>query len=307
MYHFCGQTRSHIITMIQLLFSAIGLVCIAPLAIPIVFILSTLWLLFFGITAIYVGCQFGWAIWKASLWFVLTRIIEWIPFLLERERNKIHERVNVFFGYCRDCHNPRTSTTTTTPTTLVKPHLTTGITSQEWLHRNASVGSMSTYTVGDLENLDGWLNDEDDTEALYMARRGTFIQPSFDGPSLDYSSTRNRRYSSNSPVISRTPSRAPTPSSYTAFADSMRPPSRETSGFFGASPATPYRGAPTTPSTEMQYFQLPQISPISLQGRRPSNSTIFHRRNNHSTTSFGSVPEEMTESKTDGSNNGTRS
>ncbi|KAF2160880.1 hypothetical protein M409DRAFT_28760 [Zasmidium cellare ATCC 36951] len=299
MYLSRGQLRIDSATMLQLVLSLLGLIIIAPVAIPIAIAILGISFFCLAVTVVAISLAISWDMFKNSIWILANTAIDSTPFLLEREQNTAHEYLNLFFGYARDCHKPERATPTPHPTTPLKPHLANGMTSQEWMSRNASIASLTTCTARDLENADSWINDEDDCEALYMARRSSIVQPSFDAPVYD--TPRSRRASkAGSPEASRPPSRAPTPSTYTGFADSMRPPSRNGSGFFNSSPVTPLRGYSATSATEFQYFQIQPTSPISLHGRRPSWSPMMHRRNNQSTTSFGSVPEEMTEERTDG-------
>ncbi|KAK4505947.1 hypothetical protein PRZ48_003912 [Zasmidium cellare] len=299
MYLYRGQNRVSFATMLQLALYLLGLIVIAPVAIPIAIAIVGISFFCLSVTVVVIGLAFFWDIFRSSIWLLINSAIDSIPFLLEREQNVAHEWLNVLLGYPRDCHRPDRATSTPHPTTPVKPHLANGMTSHEWMSQNASVASLTTPTPRDFENTDSWINDEDDSEALFMVRRGSIVQPSFDAPTFDTLPRSRRPSKTGSPEASRPPSRAPTPSTYTGFADSMRPPSRNGSGFFNSSPVTPLRGYSN--SSDSQYFQIQPTSPISLHGRRPSWSPIMHRRNNQSTTSFGSVPEEMMETKTVGS------
>lgn len=293
--------------MLKLLFSLLGLITIAPLAIPIAFAIFGVSLLCLSVTVVAISITYGWSIFKACVWFFVNIAINSIPFLLERERKVAHESLNVLLGYSIDCHDPERAPVTPDPSTPLKPHLMDSMTSHQWLSRNASIASIATNTAMDFENADTWIHDDDDSEALYMARRRSILQPSFDAPTFDTVSRSRRNSRASSPEASRPHSRAPVPSNYTGFADSMRPPSRNGSDFFNSNPVTPLRGHSTSSSADTQYFQIQPTTPISLHGRRPSWSPTVYRKNNQSTTSFGSVPEEVVGLRADGSNDETKS
>lgn len=292
-----GQSRSHTTTMLLTLLECILL---APITIPAAIVNFTLALLAFCVAIPVVGFWIWWAICREMLWLLITRVIDWAPFLLERDRVSVHAHAKAVFGYSQDRDNLLSSApSTAAPKSPLPPHLATGILSQDYISRQASLRSLSTHLPpGDCDDSVSVPEVDNDVDALYMARRHASVlqQPTFD--TSIFSSPPSSRRPSRSSSLSRPPSTIWDPGLNSAFTQSMRPPSRNESCTFASNPATPFQGNWTAGSAESQYFQLPQAtSPISLHGRRPSGSAGIHRKNNQSTTSFVSLPEEMIEFK----------